>query len=144
MKGFFSHLATALLGATIVAALTYLGTNTMDKKFAFQLTEPALIATQSGQQHYLLPSGTTVYHQASFAEGHSLYTIEVMFDGQLRLKALQPGDSAEPLWLYNLEATDVKKLLSEYPLNKADLSDILKARGVTRDELEQMVMDWVD
>jgi hypothetical protein len=144
MKNLLSHLATALVGATIAAVFIYQGTNTMDKKFAFRLTEPALISTPSGQQHYLLPSDTAVYHQASFPEGHSLYAIEVMFDGQLQLQQLQPSDAAEPLWLYNLETADVKKLLSNYPLSKTDLASILKARGVTREELEQIVLDWVD
>jgi hypothetical protein len=144
MNKFVSHLTAASLGAVIAAALTYQGKNEMDKNFAFHLSEPALIATPSGQQHYLLPSGTTVYHQASSAEGHGLYAIEVMFDGQLKLQPVKPGESTEPLWLYNVEADDVKKLLEAYPLSKSDLASILKARGVTREELEQMVLDWVD
>lgn len=134
----------ALLGALIAVTLVYQERGEVDKNFAFHLSEPALIATPLGQQHYLLPSGTTVYHQASSAEGHGLYAIEVMFDGQLKLQPVKPGESTEPLWLYNVEADDVKKLLEAYPLSKSDLSSILKARGVTREELEQMVLDWVD
>jgi hypothetical protein len=144
MKKLLSHLATTLGGAAVAAAFIYQGTETMDKQFAFRLKEPALIATPSGQQRYLLPSNTVAYHQTSFAEGHSLYAIEVMFDGQLQLEGLKANEQAEPLWLYNVETEDVKKLLNDYPLSKGDLASILKARGVTRDELEQMVLDWVD
>ena len=109
MKSLLSHLAAALAGAAIAAVIVQ-GTGAMDKTLAFQLTEPALIATPSGEQQYLLPSGTTVYHQVGFAEGHSLYAIEVMLDGQLPLQALQPEDSAEPLWLYKREAADMAGL----------------------------------
>lgn len=116
----------------------------MDKEFAFRLKEPALIATQSGQQRYLLPASTVVYHQTGFAEGHSLYAIEVMFGGGLQLERLKQGEFAEPLWLYNVETEDVKKLINEYPLSKEDLISILKARQITREELEQIVLEWVD
>ncbi|MBX9756375.1 MAG: hypothetical protein K2X80_16575 [Pseudomonadaceae bacterium] len=144
MKKAFLYLAATLAGAAITAAIAYQGAIEMDKEFAFRLKEPALIASPSGQQRYLLPASTVVYHQAGFAEGHSLYAIEVMFDGQLQLERLKQGESAEPLWLYNVETEDVKKLLNEYPLSKEDLVSILKARKITREELEQIVLDWAD
>lgn len=144
MKKVFPYLAAALAGAAMTAAITYQGAKEMDKEFAFRLKEPALIATQSGQQHYLLPADTVLFHQTSFAEGHSLYAIEVMLSGPLQHERLKQGEFAEPLLLYNVETEDVKKLLNEYPLSKEDLVSILKARQITREELEQIVLEWAD
>lgn len=144
MRKIFPYLVATLAGAAITAAITYQGAKEMDKEFAFRLKEPALIATQSGQERYLLPADTVLFHQASFAEGHSLYAIEVMLDGQLQRERLKQGEFAEPLWLYNVATEDVKKLLNEYPLSKEDLVSILKARQITREELEQIVLEWVD
>lgn len=98
MKTVFSYLLVALVGVAIGFSLS---PRQMDKAFAFRLEEPTRIATPSGQQSHLLPSGTIVYHQTGFNEGHSLYAIEVMFDGQVPLQKISPAESAEPLWLYS-------------------------------------------
>lgn len=136
------YAACALIFALLGAAATYLGVSKMDKSYAFRLKEPMLIATSGETPHYLLPANTVLYHQESFSEGHSLFTLEVMFKGKLEADRLAAGDIAEPLWLYSAETEDVGKLLKDYPLSKADLVRILKARQVTREELEQIIVDW--
>ncbi|MDH1264977.1 hypothetical protein [Pseudomonas sp. GD03944] len=103
MKTVVSYLLVALVSAAIGFSLS---PSEVDKSLAFRLEEPAQIATPTGQQNYLLPGGTVVYHQASFDEGHSLYLIEVMFDGQVPLQELSPNEVAEPLWLYKPDAAD--------------------------------------
>ncbi len=116
----------------------------MNKEFAFRLKEPALIATPSGLDRYLLPANTVVFFQAGLDEGPGLYAIQVMFGGGLQLERLKQGESAERLWLDSVEIEDVKKLLNDYPLSKDDLVSILKARKITREELEQIVLEWID
>lgn len=138
------YAAFTLIGITIGVAITYQGEPVMDKEFAFKLKEPLLIATSSEKQNYLLPANTVLFHQQSFAEGHSLYAIEVLYKGKFSSEPLSKDTFAEPLWLYNMETEDVGTLLKNYPLSKEDLVRILKARQVTREDLEQIILEWAD
>lgn len=144
MKAPFKHLAAAMAGVALTLVINHLRAPDMDKTFAFRLKEPALISSQIDQRRYLMPAGTVVYHQYSLEEGPGVYALEVMFDGQLSMERLAADERGYPLGLFAIDTSDVKALLADYPLSKADLVRILKARQVTREELEQMVLEWVD
>jgi len=144
MKKFFLYMALLLAGAVAGMALTHQRETIMDKRFAFRLKEPLLISTGSQQPYYLLPANTVLYHQESFAEGHARYAIEVIYQANFDGERLKEGEFADPLSLFSMEPEDAGKLLKDYPLSKDDLVRILKARQVTRAELEQMVLEWVD
>ncbi len=144
MKAGITHLAAALSAAALTLAITQLRAPAMDKTSAFRLKEPALISTPLGQPYYLLPSETVLYHQYALEEGPEIYALQMMVNGRLSMERLAPDESAPPLQLFAVETDDLKGLLADYPLSKEDLIRILKARQVTREELEQMVLEWVD
>lgn len=106
MNRFFCYALFTLAGVAIGAAITYSGTPTLKKDYAFRLTEPLLIATASGEPHYRLPASTVLFHQQSFAEGHGLYVIEVLSKGAVIGERLSADEFAEPLWLYRQDTQD--------------------------------------
>jgi len=138
MKVAITHLAAAMAGVAMTLAISHSRPPYVDKTFAFRLKEPALIASPRGQQRYLMPAGTVVYHQYSLEEGPGIYVIEAMFDGQLSMERLARIERGDPLKLFALESRDITELLGDYPLSKEDLARILHARRITRAELEQM------
>jgi hypothetical protein len=89
----------------------------------------------------MVPSGTILRYQTGFAEGHQLYTIDVLAKG-LPADQLVDGSPVESTWLYPVNAEDVSKILKQYPLSKDELVRILKARKVTRADLVQLAREW--
>ena len=118
----------------------------MDREFAFRITEPLLISSPDDESNrHLLPMGTVIYHQQSFAEGHSTYLIELNYKGMPpaeRIDSMVAAESA--LWAFPVPKADLQKLISDYPLTRGELATILKARKVSRDELAQIVREWKD
>lgn len=115
----------------------------MENKPVYKLKEPMLIATSKGEPYYMIPAQTVLHYQEGFAEGHQLYTIEVLAKG-LPADQVVAGSPLESTWLYPIDADDVSKILQQYPVSKDDLVRILKARKMTRDDLAQIVREWKD
>lgn len=143
----------ALLG--LVIALIFLGivlersgATKMAKKTTYYLTkEPMLISgTTDDKNFYMIPAGTPMYFDKAFNEGHQRYIIYANFKGNLQAEEINSDKSnlIDPVWLYQIDKEDVTKLIQKYPLSKADLLNILKARSITRDELAQIVREWKD
>ncbi|MBZ2210124.1 hypothetical protein [Massilia soli] len=132
---------------TILIAVTFslfIWKKTMDTKTLYRLNEPMLIANENGSPYYMIPAKTVLRLQKGFAEGHQLYTIEVLYKGKLPADVLPSDASGESTWLYQIDSDDVSKVLTQYPLSKEDLVQILKARKMTRDDLAQIVREWKD
>ncbi|MNT56252.1 hypothetical protein D3C72_1935370 [compost metagenome] len=86
-----------------------------------------------------------IYHQQSFAEGHSTYLVELNYKGTPpaeRIDSMAGAESA--LWAFPIPKADLQKLISDYPLTREELAALLKARKVSRDELAQIVREWKD
>jgi hypothetical protein len=113
----------------------------------YRTTEPMLIAAESeNRTFHILPAGTPIYHDKSFAEGHSRYIIYANFKGELRAEKIESDkpNLIDPIWLYQVEKVDLPKLIGEVPISKNDLVKIMKARKMTREDLAQIVREWTD
>ncbi len=141
-----------MLGLTIVTAFSAgalaqkLGAFTMTTKYV-KLTEPLLLHS-AGQLEYfhLLPQGTPMYKDISFAEGHTRYIVYVNIKGPFESESVvsEHRNWVEPIWAHRVAKDEVKTLVNETPISKDDLSRILKARKMTREDLAQIVRDWTD
>jgi hypothetical protein len=139
------------IGAALVIfgiALERTGVTRMAAKTTYYLTkEPMFIAANSESKSYhLLPAGTPLYYDKSFAEGHQRYIIYANFKGDLQVEKVESDkpNLIDPVWLYQIERNDITKFMQEVPVSKDELVKILKARKITRDELAQIVRDWTD
>lgn len=120
----------------------------MAQQTRYLLTEePLLIASDvEAKGFHMLPAGTPLYHDKAFAEGHSRYIVYVNFKGDLKARTVvsDKPNLVDPIWAYQVEKTELPKLLADTPIAKEDLVRILKARKATRDDLLQIARDWVD
>lgn len=144
MKKVTCGIMMILMLALAAAFYLTMGSHQMDTNAAFRLKEPMLISSSGGEPYYMVPANTVLRFQRGFAEGHQLYSIDVFVKGELSADRIGKDASIESTWLYRIDADDVAKIMSEYPLTKDDLVRILKARKMNRDELAQIVRDWRD
>lgn len=143
MKKKFSLFAGALLLIAFGSLIPFIVRKTMNDKPIYRLKEPMLIATLKGEPYYMIPTGTVLRFQEGFAEGHQLYTIDVLAKGKLPVERI-PEKDIEASWLDPIDADDVSRILQQYPLSKDDLVRILRGRKMTRDDLAQIVREWKD
>jgi hypothetical protein len=143
MKKKISLAAAAVLLIALGSLIPFAWRMTMESKPTYRLREPMLIATSKGEPYYMIPAQTVLHYKEGFAEGHQLYTIDVLAKG-LPADQVAAGAPVESTWLYPIDAEDVSKILQQYPLSRDDLVRILKARKMTRDDLAQIVRDWKD
>jgi hypothetical protein len=133
---------------TAGATLERTGVTRMTAQTHYVTTEePLLLASDTeAKSFHILPAGTPMYHDKAFAEGHSRYIIYVNFKGDLNAKSVisDKPNLIDPIWAYQIEKTDLPKLLAETPVSTNDLVRILKARKASRDDLLQLARDWVD
>ena len=136
----------AALAAGVVLERTGV-TNMASKTTYYRTTEPMLIAAESeSRMFHILPAGTPIYHDKSFAEGHSRYVIYANFKGDLQAEKIESDkpNLIDPIWLYQVEKSEISKLIAEVPISKNDLVKIMKARKMTREDLAQIVREWTD
>lgn len=143
MKKSISIFAAALLLIAFGSLIPFIMRKTMIDKPIYRLKEPMLLATPQGEPYYMVPNGTVLHFQKGFAEGHQLYTIEVLAKGKLPAEQISEKE-VEASWLDPIDADDVSRILQQYPLSKDDLVRILKGRKMTRDDLAQIVREWKD
>ena len=115
----------------------------MSDKKAFRLEEPLLIEGEKQNSYSLLPTGTVLYYDKSWAEGHSTYHVYFHFKGEFK-SAPTDGSGIDPIWLRTVDSDDLPKLLTEYPVSKEELTNILKAKRATKQDLVQILRDWTD
>lgn len=115
----------------------------MGSSFAVKTSEPLALVGEHSKVTTLLPSGTVLYHEKSWPEGHTTYKAYFHFKGALASEPFDPK-VLSPSWLYTLDKEDVMKLMQEYPLTLGELRKLLKARKVTREEYIQILRDWED
>jgi len=110
---------------------------------AYRLDEPLLIEGTKQNSYSLLPQGTVLYYDKSWDEGHSTYHVYFHFKGEFKSTAVETT-AIDPIWLRTIPADEVGKLLSDYPVSREDLTTILKAKRVTKQDLIQILQDWKD
>lgn len=115
----------------------------MDPKKAFRIQEPLLIEGKEQNSYSLLPVGTVLYYDKSWDEGHSTYHVYFHFKGAFKSERVD-GNTISPIWLNTIDAEELPKLMSEYPVSRDELISILKAKRATKQDLVQILREWKD
>ncbi|WP_231997060.1 hypothetical protein [Pseudomonas arsenicoxydans] len=107
--------------------------------------EPMLIEGPNGDEnYYVLPLGTTLYHDKSFPEGHDRYVVYLNHKGaiaheEVPMKPEYGGSFIDPLWMSNIDADTLKEIFKRFPLSKDDVAAAIKSNGFTRDDLADII-----
>ncbi|RON72681.1 hypothetical protein BK671_00875 [Pseudomonas fluorescens] len=112
--------------------------------------EPLLIEGLNGDENaYVLPLGTTLYHDKSFPEGHDRYVVYLNHKGaiaheEVSMKPEYGGSYIDPLWLANVDADNLKEIFKRFPLSKKDIAAAIKANEITKDDLADIIRSMPD
>ena len=137
------HALVAITAAIFGFLLSEKGVIQMNDKKAFRLEEPLLIEGEKQNSYSLLPSGTVLYYDKSWAEGHSTYHVYFHFKGDFKAVPVD-GNGIDPIWLRTIDSDELSKLMTEYPVSREELTNILKAKRATKQDLVQILRDWTD
>jgi len=144
-KGLFCWLGVLIL--VNAAALAFIASNASkahDTKM-IKTKEPLLIEGPNGDEnYYVLPLGTTLYHDKSFPEGHDRYVVYLNHKGaiaheEVPMKPEYGGSFIDPLWMSNIDADTLKEIFKRFPLSKEDVAAAIKSNGFTRDDLADII-----
>jgi hypothetical protein len=133
----------ALIAASVGALLSQKGVMPMSGKKAFRLQEPLIIEGEKQNGYSLLPTGTVLYYDKSWDEGHSTYHVYFHFKGRFKAVPIV-GDGIDPIWLRTIDADELPKLMADYPVSRDELISILKAKRATKQDLVQLLREWND
>ncbi|MFP0197910.1 hypothetical protein ACKJSM_22400 [Pseudomonas sp. PHC1] len=144
-------IVAALFVNAIFLAFLIFGNSTKGRDLErVKTTEPLLIEGQGGDDnYYVLPMGTTLYHDKSFPEGHDRYVVYLNHKGaiaheEVPMKPEYGGSFIDPLWLANIDADTLKDIFKRFPLSKKDISAALKANEITKDDLADIIRAMPD
>lgn len=107
--------------------------------------EPLLIEGPNGDEnYYVLPLGTTLYHDKSFPEGHDRYVVYLNHKGaiahdEVPMKPEYGGSFIDPLWVSNIDVDTLKEIFKRFPLSKEDVVAAIKSNEITRDDLADII-----
>jgi hypothetical protein len=123
------------------------GGSIMSKTVYLKTTEPMLLGTEGQvQDFHVLPAGAALYKFKEFPEGHTTYLAYINIKGPFAAERIESKEAnlIDPMWAMTVRLEEVATLVQNTPITKEDLTRILKARKVTRDDLAQLVRDWKD
>jgi len=112
--------------------------------------EPLLIeGPNGGESYYVLPLGTTLYHDRSFPEGHDRYLVYLNHKGAIAHEAVPTkpeygGSFINPLWLANVDADTLREIFKRFPLSKKDVAAAIKANEITKDDVADIIRSMPD
>jgi hypothetical protein len=115
----------------------------MRARKAFAIEEPLLIEGEVQNSYSILPVGTVLYLDKSWPEGHDTYHMYFHFKGDFKARPANI-DVIAPLWLRTVDSNELGKLVKDYPVTRDELTALLKAKRVTKQDLVQILHDWVD
>lgn len=139
-----------LVGLVLIyaAVLTFVvinnGSRSHDVKM-IKTKEPLLIEGPNGDEnYYVLPLGTTLYHDMSFPEGHDRYVVYLNHKGaiahdEVPMKPEYGGSFIDPLWISNIDVDTLKEIFKRFPLSKEDVVAAIKSNEITRDDLADII-----
>lgn len=112
------------------------------------LTTPLLLSSRIEQNSFsLLPAGTTLYYEKSTPEGFSRYKVYINTEktlNNLTLTTLTDPTLIDPIWADAVQKEDLTKLMSSYPITKAQLQQILKSPSLTKEDVESVLNEYLD
>ena len=142
--------AALFVNAVFMAFLIFGDTAKEHTMKMIKTKEPLLIEGQGGDDnYYVLPMGTTLYHDKSFPEGPDRYVVYLNHKGaiaheEVPMKPEYGGSFIDPLWLANIDADTLKDIFKRFPLSKKDISAALKANEITKDDLADIIRAMPD
>lgn len=106
---------------------------------------PLLVTSESPSKiTHLLPKGTTLYFDQAYPEGFTRYKVYINIDRMpLKLEELSDPTTIIPLDGLAADKDSLKKLLHDYPLTKSDLESILKSGKISKDEIREILTEYV-
>lgn len=108
-----------------------------------RLAAPLQLGTKEASNG-LLPVGTTLYYDTSFPEGFSRYKIYVNIDRMpLPLENLPDSTMIAPIEAAPFRQDALLKLLKNRPLTRKDLDTILSTDYLTKDEIKEVLSEFV-
>ncbi len=139
-----------LVGLVLIyaAVLTFVVFNNVSRSHDMKMIktkEPLLIEGPNGDEnYYVLPLGTTLYHDKSFPEGHDRYVVYLNHKGaiahdEVPMKPEYGGSFIDPLWISNIDVDTLKEIFKRFPLSKEDVVAAIKSNEITRDDLADII-----
>ncbi len=136
--------------ALFLASLVFCDVSNRHDTKMIKTIEPLLIEDPNGDEsYYVLPLGTTLYHDRSFPEGHDRYVVYLNHKGaiaheEVPMKPEYGGSFIDPLWLANVDADTLREIFKRFPLSKNDIAAAIKANEITKDDLADIIRSMPD
>ncbi|MGY2278320.1 hypothetical protein [Pseudomonas monsensis] len=142
--------AVLSVNGVLLASIVIDGHSNRNDMKMIKTKEPLLIEGPNGDDNfYVLPLGTTLYHDKSFPEGHDRYVVYLNHKGaiaheEVPMKPEYGGSFIDPLWLANVDADTLKEIFKRFPLSKKDIAAAIKANELTKDDLADIIRSMPD
>lgn len=92
----------------------------------------------------MLPKGTILYFDKSYPEGFTRYKVYINIDRTpLKLDDLSDPTEINPIDAAAPNKDDLLKLLRDYPLTKNDLESILNSKRISKDEIIEILNNFI-
>ncbi len=142
--------AVLSVNGVLLASIVIDGHSNRNDMKMIKTKEPLLIEGPNGDDNfYVLPLGTTLYHDKSFPEGHDRYVLYLNHKGviaheEVPMKPEYGGSFIDPLWLVNVDADTLIEIFKRFPLSKKDIAAAIKANELTKDDLADIIRSMPD
>lgn len=110
-----------------------------------KLESPLLLSSDSSSKNmHMLPKGTVLYFDRAYPEGFTRYKVYINIDRMpLALTEQTDPTSIDPIDAIAPDKEILKKLLKDYPLTKEDLTAILKSSAMPKEEIKEILTDFL-
>uniref|UniRef100_Q47E08 Putative transmembrane protein n=1 Tax=Dechloromonas aromatica (strain RCB) TaxID=159087 RepID=Q47E08_DECAR len=110
-----------------------------------KLEYPLILSSESASKNtHMLPKGTVLYFDKSYPEGFTRYKIYINIDRMpLKLDDLSDPTEIDPIDAVAPSKEDLLKLLRDYPLTKSDLESILNSKRISKDEIREILDNFI-
>ena len=140
-----TFLLIGAVAAAFILTATYLIWNQNKMTKVHTLAYPLLLSSdESGNSPSFLPKGTTLYFDKAYPEGITRYKVYVNVDRTpLDLTELNDSTLIMPIDGSVPEKGSLQKLLQVHPLTKQDLQAILKSPHLSKEEIKEVLDDYL-
>lgn len=141
----FRWAVLVLVSTAVIACVALHAVSKTPDRAMIKTKEPLLIEGPNGDEnYYVLPLGTTLYHDKSFPEGHDRYVVYLNHKGaiaheEVPMKPEYGGSFIDPLWVSNVDADTLKEIFKRFPLSKEDVAAAIKANEISKDDLADII-----
>lgn len=110
-----------------------------------KLEYPLILSSDlSSKNTHMLPKGTVLYFDKSYPEGFTRYKIYVNIDRMpLKLDDLSDPTEIAPIDAVAPSKDDLIKILRDYPLTKSDLESILDSKRISKEEIRDILSNFI-